>query len=119
MKVASLRTRLTWLIIAVQVGVLIPLGVLSYQRELSEMDQLLDGRLAQAGRTLGALIEHVSSMSEHASSAVLPDDALHGIMVRVHARNFEPEVGFSGLRRGRPSAGRHSQSFHAPAATGK
>jgi hypothetical protein len=36
MRAASLRTRLTWLIIAVQVGVLIPLGVLSYQRELAK-----------------------------------------------------------------------------------
>ena len=95
MRTASLRTRLTWLIIAVQVGVLIPLGVLSYQRELSEMDHLLDGRLAQAGRTLGTLIEHVSSLPRHnAGNAVLPADALRGVMVRVHERNFEPEVGF-------------------------
>ena len=95
MRTASLRTRLTWLIIAVQVSVLIPLGVLSYQRELSEMDHLLDGRLAQAGRTLGTLIEHVSTLSARGSgSAVLPDDALRGVMVRVHERNFEPEVGF-------------------------
>jgi two-component system sensor histidine kinase QseC len=95
MKAASLRTRLTWLIIAVQVGVLIPLGVLSYQRELSEMDHLLDGRLAQAGRTLGTLIAHVSTLSARgAGNTVLPDDALRGVVVRVHERNFEPEVGF-------------------------
>jgi len=39
---ASLRTRLTWLIIAVMVAVLIPLGWISYRRELREMNELLD-----------------------------------------------------------------------------
>jgi two-component system sensor histidine kinase QseC len=95
MRTVSLRTRLTWLIIAVQVGVLIPLGVLSYQRELSEMDHLLDGRLAQAGRTLGTLISHLSpSPSNSPADFNLSADALRGVVVPVHQRNYEPEVGF-------------------------
>ena len=96
MRTASLRTRLTWLIIAVQVGVLIPLGVLSYQRELGEMGHLLDGRLAQAGRTVGSLLEHLPSSTMPGSPDIaLSAENLHSaVMVRVHKRNYEPEVGF-------------------------
>ena len=96
MRTASLRTRLTWLIIAVQVGVLIPLGVLSYQRELREMGNLLDGRLAQAGRTVGSLLEHLPSSTLPGSPDIaLSAENLHSaVMVRVHKRNYEPEVGF-------------------------
>ncbi|WP_243039891.1 sensor histidine kinase [Dyella sedimenti] len=94
---ASLRTRLTWLIIAVMVVVLIPLGWISYRRELREMNELLDGRLAQAGRTLGTLIAHGELPMRDAD---LPDIAQngevrhHGVVVSVHPRNYEPEVGF-------------------------
>ena len=96
MRTTSLRTRLTWLIIAVQVGVLIPLGVLSYQRELREMGYLLDGRLAQAGRTVGSLLEHLPSSTMPGSPDIaLSAENLHNaVMVRVHQRNYEPEVGF-------------------------
>jgi len=44
----GLGVRLTLLNIAVMVVVLIPLGIISYQRESREMNHLLDGRLAQA-----------------------------------------------------------------------
>jgi two-component system sensor histidine kinase QseC len=96
MRAASLRTRLTWLIIAVQIGVLIPLGVLSYQRELREMGHLLDGRLAQAGRTVGSLLEHLpsSTMPGSPDIALSAENLSSAVMVRVHQRNYEPEVGF-------------------------
>jgi two-component system sensor histidine kinase QseC len=94
----SLRTRLTWLIIAVQVVVLIPLGAMSYQRERQEMVKLLDGRLAQAGRTLGTLIAygHSDYTNEDAKRALeLATDAQRAtVVVAVHPRNYEPEVGF-------------------------
>lgn len=94
----SLRARLTWLIIAVQVIVLIPLGALSYQRERNEMVKLLDGRLAQAGRTLGTLIAYNRGgyTDADAQRAVqLATDAQRGtVVVAVHAKNYEPEVGF-------------------------
>ena len=94
---ASLRTRLTWLIIAVMVVVLIPLGWLSYRRELREMNELLDGRLAQAGRTLGTLIAHGELPLRDAdlpNVAQNADGRHHGVVVSVHPRNYEPEVGF-------------------------
>lgn len=93
---ASLRTRLTWLIIAVMIVVLIPLGVISYRRESREMNQLLDGRLAQAGRTLGILIEHSDAMNGHDlnSNATTPLPVRQAMVVSVHSRNYEPEVGF-------------------------
>jgi two-component system sensor histidine kinase QseC len=94
---ASLRTRLTWLIIAVMVVVLIPLGWISYRRELREMNELLDGRLAQAGRTLGTLIAHGELPERDAALPGIQQDAQvrhHGVVVSVHPRNYEPEVGF-------------------------
>lgn len=98
MKTMSLRSRLTWLIIAVMVVVLIPLGAISYQREQREMGQLLDGRLAQAGRTLGTLIAHGQDgyvSQEQPRDIALPEEARRGsVLVPVHPRNYEPEVGF-------------------------
>jgi len=94
---ASLRTRLTWLIIAVMVVVLIPLGWISYRRELREMNELLDGRLAQAGRTLGTLIAHGELPLRDADLPAIQQNADkhgHGVVVSVHPRNYEPEVGF-------------------------
>ncbi|MEX1829584.1 sensor histidine kinase [Luteibacter sp. CQ10] len=98
MRSDSLRRRLTWLIIAVQVVVLIPLGAISYHRERQEMIKLLDGRLAQAGRTLGTLIAygHRDYTDNDAKRALeLATDAQRGtVVVAVHPRNYEPEVGF-------------------------
>jgi two-component system sensor histidine kinase QseC len=92
---ASLRTRLTWLIIAVMVVVLIPLGWLSYRRELREMNELLDGRLAQAGRTLGTLIAHGQVRDGDLPDIQQSTDKYrHGVVVSVHPHNYEPEVGF-------------------------
>ncbi|HEY2622557.1 MAG TPA: ATP-binding protein [Dyella sp.] len=94
---ASLRTRLTLLIIAVMVVVLIPLGWISYRRELREMNELLDGRLAQAGRTLGTLIAHGQLPLHDADLPGIPQNSdahRHGVVVSVHPRNYEPEVGF-------------------------
>ncbi|SDG01718.1 ATP-binding protein [Dyella sp. 333MFSha] len=95
---SSLRARLTWLIILVQVAVLIPLGTISYQRELHEMNQLLDGRLAQAGRTLGTLIAYGHGnygVQDPAKTLQLATEAQKGtVVVSVHPRNYEPEVGF-------------------------
>jgi two-component system sensor histidine kinase QseC len=94
----SLRTRITWLIILVQVAVLIPLGVLSYHSELHEMNHLLDGRLAEAGRTLGTLIAYGQggyAGQDPSRTLQLATEAQHGtVVVSVHARNYEPEVGF-------------------------
>jgi two-component system sensor histidine kinase QseC len=94
----SLRARITWLIILVQVAVLIPLGVLSYHSELHEMNHLLDGRLAEAGRTLGTLIAYGQggyAGQDPSRTLQLATEAQHGtVVVSVHARNYEPEVGF-------------------------
>ncbi|MBD8882234.1 sensor histidine kinase N-terminal domain-containing protein [Rhodanobacter sp. 7MK24] len=102
MKPLSLRHRLTWLIIAVMVAVLIPLGIISYQRERREMNELLDGRLAEAGRTLGVLIENSDAGANHAAIAKDADIG-RALIVAVHRRNYEPDVGFQVYDgRGRP-----------------
>jgi len=97
-KTPSLRSRLTWLVIGVMVVVLIPLGAISYEREQREMNQLLDGRLAQAGRTLGILMAYGQPgyvPKENVRSITLPVEAQRGgVLVPVHAKSYEPEVGF-------------------------
>ncbi|WP_049623300.1 sensor histidine kinase [Frateuria defendens] len=97
MKPFSLRGRLTWLVIAVQLLVLIPLGLISYQRERREMNELLDGRLAQAGHTLAALVQNnePSAFFEPAGKVVAPaTKATDAMVVSVRNQNFEPEGGF-------------------------
>lgn len=94
---SSLRARLRWLIVLVLVAVLLPLGLLSFQRTIREVDELLDGRLAQSARTLQVLIEH-------AGIDLLRGDAGPGIQVPIeparapsmkrHGYTYEPEVGF-------------------------
>jgi two-component system sensor histidine kinase QseC len=58
LKPASLHGRLRLLIILVLLAVLLPLGIFSFQRTITEVDELSDGRLAQSARTLQVLIEH-------------------------------------------------------------
>lgn len=98
MRFGSLRARITWLIILVQVVVLIPLGTLSYQSELHEMNQLLDGRLAESGRTLGMMIifgQGGYAKQDPARTLQLATEAQRGsVVISVHATNYEPEVGF-------------------------
>lgn len=102
MKPISLRHRLTWLIIAVMVVVLIPLGIISYQRERHEMNELLDGRLAEAARTLGVLVENSSVDADRAAIAA-DADISHALIVAVHRHNYEPDVGFQVYdRHGKP-----------------
>lgn len=102
MKPISLRHRLTWLIIAVMVVVLIPLGIISYQRERREMNELLDGRLAEAARTLGVLVENSNADADRAAIAA-DADIRHALIVAVHRHNYEPDVGFQVYdRRGKP-----------------
>jgi two-component system sensor histidine kinase QseC len=79
-----------------QLCVLLPLGWASYQRELYDIDKLLDAQLAQAARTLGALIGRVQPPKEgHMVERLLPDDAEpRELVVRVHRRTYETDVGF-------------------------
>lgn len=96
MKALSLHARVTWLIIAVQVLVLVPLGVISYERTVNEMNELADARLAQAARTLDVLIEHIEKLPTGGSDVVAPPDTPERLarVVSVHRRDFETEVGF-------------------------
>ena len=103
----GLGVRLTLLNIAVMVVVLIPLGIISYQRESREMNHLLDGRLAQAGRTLGNLIQHSEAMNADSPGTLLTlaRNVAPAVVVAVRRGNYEPEVGFQAYnRQGRPIA---------------
>lgn len=103
----SLRSRLRWLILLVLVAVLLPLALLSFQRTLGEVDELLDGRLAQSARTLEALTERagVESLSGDATEGMLVPMApapTPGRAARAPNHTYEDEVGFQVFdRRGR------------------
>jgi two-component system sensor histidine kinase QseC len=97
MKPASLRNRLRWMIIVVIAAVLLPLGMLSLQRTMGEVDELSDGRLAQAARTLDVLIEHAgldSLHGQHHRSLIVPIAVPHGNAFVVEGHTYESEVGF-------------------------
>ncbi|MGC1550399.1 MAG: ATP-binding protein [Rhodanobacter sp.] len=94
MRAPSLRDRLRWIILAVLLAVLLPLGMYSFQRTLTEVDELLDGRLAQSAHTLDVLIQHAGIESLRGSmvdTLVVPTKAeMHG----APNRTYESEVGF-------------------------
>jgi two-component system sensor histidine kinase QseC len=92
----SLRDRLRWLIIAVLIAVLLPLGLYSYHRALKEMRELLDGRLAQSARTLDVLIGHSGL-----DALRKPEQGLLVVPILgrkeeqlIHTRTYEAEVGY-------------------------
>jgi len=95
----SLRARLRWLIVGALLIVLVPLGVLSSHSELKELDELMDGRLAQSARTLEVLIQHagVSSLLGQASlseTVPIPTVAAMKLARSQPASTYEAEVGF-------------------------
>lgn len=97
MKLASLHSRLRWLIILVIAAVLLPLGLFSYHRTLHEVDELSDGRLAQSARTLQVLIEHAgtSALRGHAAEGILvPIETSVVHSHKAHDHTYESEVGF-------------------------
>lgn len=92
MAAPSLRARLRWLIVGVLVAVLLPLGLYSYQRTLDEVDELLDGRLAESARTLDVLIQHAgieALRGTEAGTLVVPVAPK-----TFHHHSYESEVGF-------------------------
>lgn len=97
MKPVSLRSRLRWMIIAVLVAVLLPLGLYSYYRSVKETRELLDGRLAQSARTLDVLIQHAGEEVLHRredDSLVVPSLERKTVERLLHTRTYESEVGY-------------------------
>jgi two-component system, OmpR family, sensor histidine kinase QseC len=96
----SLRGRLRWMIIAVLVAVLLPLGLYSYRSTLKETRELLDGRLAQSARTLDVLIQNggVHALRKPAQGPlIVPIIGREAEEQLLHARTFETEVGYQVL----------------------
>ncbi|MDQ7998204.1 MAG: ATP-binding protein [Luteibacter sp.] len=93
----SLRSRLLILIVIVLAAVLLPLGVLSAKRTLEEVDELSDGRLAQAARTLEVLVGRIGVdqlRSQRDARLLVPSVSNHPQELTVQGRTFESEVGF-------------------------
>lgn len=90
---ASLRKRLTWLNISVMFCVLVPVGAFTYQRESRAMRDLLDGRLAEAARTVSALVSRGAQRPVPGE----PPPVLGGprkAVVSVDLNATEPSVGY-------------------------
>ncbi|MEO7073230.1 MAG: ATP-binding protein [Rhodanobacter sp.] len=105
MKSSSLRARLRWMIVLVLIAVLLPLALLSFQRTVVEVDELLDGRLAQSARTLEVLIDHVGidSLRGHAAAGMLvPITPASTPAERTQDHTYEDEVGFQVFDRAGP-----------------
>jgi len=99
MRSISLRARLRWLIVIVLVVVLVPLGALSFQRTIKEVDELMDGRLAESARTLEVLIQHAGIASLRGSDGQgdlvpVPSEAAIKRARSKHTYTYEAEVGF-------------------------
>ncbi len=97
MKPLSLRSRLLVLIIIVLAAVLVPLGMLSAKRTLDEVDELSDGRLAQAARTLEVLVGRIGVdqlRDQRAARLLVPSMSNHPPELMVQGRTYESEVGF-------------------------
>ncbi len=97
MILGSLRARLRWLILLMLVLVLVPLSVLSFHRTLVEVDELLDGRLAQSARTLLVLIEHADLETLRAAAGqevLVPIAPARSALAGPAEPTHESEVGF-------------------------
>ena len=101
----SLKGTLRWLIIIVIAVVLIPLALIGYRRTLQEVNELADGRLAQAARTVDTLLDigrnntaqpdHQGRRLDSATSSTSPAIvAVMGKHCDVEGDSCEPEVGF-------------------------
>lgn len=97
MKPLSLRSRLSGMVIAVLIVVLLPLGLFSYTRTLNETQELLDGRLTQSARTLDVLIQQAGSdvlRSPGQGTLVVPVVGRVAEKLEVHAHTHELNVGY-------------------------
>jgi len=97
MTLSSLRSRLRALIVMVLAAVLLPLGLLSVKHTLEEVDELSDGRLAQAARTLEVLVGRIGVdelRQQRQARLLVPSVSNHPPELTVQGRTFESEVGF-------------------------
>lgn len=59
MRLNSLRGRLRWMIVAMLLIVWVPLAIYSFTHTSAELEEMSDGRLAQAAHTISALVQRV------------------------------------------------------------
>ena len=95
MRLPSLRARLRWLIVTMLVLVLLPLALYSFRRTTAEMEELSDGRLAQAAHTISSLIQRAGVRAMIGDETLLvPVQKKSTLRDLGQARTDESEVGF-------------------------
>lgn len=91
----SLRWRLRWLVTAALAAVLLPLGIFSFNATLRELDELSDGRLAQAAHTLELMVRQTGLDALQAPPRTTAGTASRELVtIPLGGRTFESEVGF-------------------------
>ena len=95
MRQVSLLGRLRWLIVTMLLLVLLPLALYSFRRTTAEMEELSDGRLAQAAHTISALIQRAGVRALIGNEALLvPVQKKSVLRSSGQVRTDESEVGF-------------------------
>ena len=93
MSFPSLRSRLRWMVIAILAAAMLLLGALSYRYTLDEVQEQLDGRLAQSARTLDVLLR-AGGMPVNGQAVVVPTPSRVPTGHGKGKHSYEPEVGY-------------------------
>lgn len=95
MRAASLRRRLRWLVTAVMIAVLVPVGIFSFNATLREINELSDGRLAQSAHTLQLMLRTTGTEALGSAEGKLGDfNGSSGATIPLGRGTFETEVAF-------------------------
>ncbi len=91
----SLRSRISVLVLAVIVAVLVPLVTLSYFFTIGEVDELSDARLAQDARTIQALVADADTSAATLAREIVPWQREHeGQSPAQTGHSYETQIGF-------------------------
>jgi two-component system sensor histidine kinase QseC len=93
----SLKSRISWLVLACLAAVLLPLVVLSYLFMMEEVDELSDARLAQNARTITALVADIGTPAPngHEPIEIASWRREHGKQpLTVRGHSYEMQIGF-------------------------
>ncbi|MEO7063580.1 MAG: two-component sensor histidine kinase, partial [Dokdonella sp.] len=91
----SLRSRISVLVLAVIVLVLVPVVTLSYYFMICEVDELSDARLAENARTINALVADAGTSAARLAQEIVPwQHKSEGPSSAQPGHSYETQIGF-------------------------
>ncbi|MEP7096715.1 MAG: ATP-binding protein [Dokdonella sp.] len=91
----SLRSRISVLVLAVIVLVLVPVVTLSYYFMIGEVDELSDARLAENARTINALVADAGTSAARLAQEIVPwQHKSEGPSSAQPGHSYETQIGF-------------------------